>query len=482
MPEIDNSEPLLIPAGRILVIDDEEDIRESLDTLLSMEGFSVELAPNATEGLRKLEQGMYDLVLLDLMMPDKSGIEAIQEIRQRDADTPIFLITAYGSVEVAVQAIKCGANDYFSKPWDNEKLLIEIRRMISTSQLARENVQLKRAFKQRYNFENIIGKSDRMLRVLDLVGQVSASRSTILITGETGTGKEVIAKAIHANSPRADHTFIAVNSGSLPPELLESTLFGHVRGAFTGAVSANKGYFETARGGTIFFDEIGTISLETQAKLLRVIQEREFRPLGSSEAINVDVRILAATNADLRKLVEEGRFREDLYYRLNVINIPLPPLRERKEDLPLLLDHFFDLYSRENEKFLDSGRRSLLKFDGEALQILLEYNWPGNVRELENVVERAVVLAQSPVVRADVLPDHLLQAGGMRIRRDERGNLAADASFYELVADFERKKIVEALETSNWSQTEAAELLRIPLSTLNQKIKRLQIEIRKKSA
>ena len=468
--------------GHILVIDDEPDIRESLEILLSAEGYRVDLAPNATEGLKRLENSTFDLVLLDLMMPDKSGMQVLEEIRGRDRETPIFLITAYGSIEVAVNALKRGANDYFSKPWDNEKLLVEIEHMISKRQLEQENTALKRALRQRYSFPNIVGKSDRMLKVLDLVGQVAASRATILITGETGTGKELIANAIHAHSARADHPFVPVHSGSVPPDLLESALFGHVKGAYTGAISSRKGYFETANRGTIFFDEIGTISLETQTKLLRVIQEREFMPLGSTETVRVDVRIVAATNADLKKLVEEGRFREDLYYRLNVINLALPPLRERKEDIPALVDHFFTKYCRENEKLLDENNRSRLFFEPDAMQILMDHTWPGNVRELENVVERAVVLAAQPPVSADVLPEHLLEARGLRIRRDESGKLPSDASLFEIVADFERRKIIEQLETSDWSQTAAAEALRIPLSTLNQKIKRLNIEVRKRSA
>ena len=466
--------------GRILIVDDEADIRESLEALLTMEEYSVDLAPNATEGLKKIEAGNFDLVLLDLMMPDRSGMEVLQDVRERDRETPIFMITAYGSVEVAVNALKAGANDYFSKPWDNEKLLIEIERMIARTRLERENTQLKRALKQRYSFPNIIGQSDRMLRILDLVSQVASSRATILITGETGTGKELIAKAIHAHSARADQVFIPVNSGSVPPDLLESTLFGHVKGAFTGAISARKGYFEVANNGTIFFDEIGTISQDTQAKLLRVIQEREFMPVGGSDTVRVDVRLIAATNADLKRLVEEGKFREDLYYRLNVINITLPPLRERKEDIPRLIDYFFTKYCRDNDKFLDADSKSLLKFEPEALQLLMEHNWPGNVRELENAIERSVVLTSAPSVPVDVLPDTILQAGGLRIRRDESGNLPADASLAEVVADYERRKIIEALESVNWSQTDAAEVLHIPLSTLNQKIKRLSIDVKRK--
>jgi len=474
--------PAQPPRGRILVVDDEADIRESLDLLLGAEGYAVSCAENAAEGLRRFESGVFDLVLLDLMMPDRSGLEVLDEIRKRDRETPVFLITAYGSVEVAVEALKSGASDYFSKPWDNEKLLIEIDRQLARTRLERENRELRRALKQRYSFPNIVGKSERMLRVLDLVAQVAPSKSNILITGETGTGKELIAKAIHANSPRADKPFVGVNSGSLPPDLLESTLFGHVKGAFTGAVANRRGYFETANHGTIFFDEIGTLTPDMQVKLLRVIQEREFMPVGSTETIRVDVRIVAATNADLARLVEEGRFRQDLYYRLNVINLHLPPLRERKEDIPLLVEHFFQVYCRENNKFLDPEGRSMLRFEPEAMHLLMDYNWPGNVRELENAVERAVVLATSEVVPVSVLPEQLLQSTGVRTAEAGGGGLPPDASLFEKVADFEARTIIEALEETNYSQTDAAALLRIPLSTLNQKIKRLGIPIRKRAS
>jgi DNA-binding NtrC family response regulator len=480
-PEMSAPQPKVEAKGKILVVDDELDIREGLELLLTSEGYAVDLAQNGTEGLHRMETRGYDLVLLDLMMPDRSGMDVLREVRDRDRDTPIFMITAYGSVEAAVNALKTGANDYFSKPWDNEKLLIEIDRMLARRRLEYENTHLKRALKQRYSFPNIIGKSERMQRMLDLVAQVASVRSTILITGETGTGKELVAKAIHANSPRADQMFVAVNSGSLPPELLESTLFGHVKGAFTSAIHSKKGYFEVADRGTIFFDEIGTIGMETQIKLLRVIQEKEFTPLGATDPVKVDVRILAATNADLFQLVKDGKFREDLYYRLNVINIALPALRERREDIPALVDHFFTLYCRENNKFLDPAGRSILHFLPEALQVLMEHAWPGNVRELENVVERAVVLATEPAVPVDVLPEPLLQANGIRINRGDGAPLPADASLFEIVNDFERRIIVERLEHCNWSQTEAAESLHVPLSTLNQKIKRLDIKIRKKS-
>jgi len=483
MPESDLAEQATGTAlqGRILVIDDEEDIRETLDALLTLEGYAVDLAPNGAEGLRRLESREYDLVLLDLMMPDRSGMDVLRDIRERDRQIPVFMVTAFGSIDAAVEALKCGADDFIQKPWKNEQLLVEISQVIAKRRLETENTQLKRALKQRYSFPNIVGRGDRMQRILDLVTQVAASRSTIMITGETGTGKELIAKAIHANSQRAEQMFIAVNSGSLPPELLESTLFGHVKGSFTGAIASRKGYFEIANKGTIFFDEVGTIGVETQAKLLRVIQEREFMPLGSAEVVRVDVRILAATNADLKKLVEDGRFREDLYYRLNVINIALPALRERKEDIPLLVEHFFNRYCQEDEKWLDGNGRSVLRFEPEAMQILIDHNWPGNVRELENVVQRAVVLASRPTVAANALPEDLLRAGGVRIRRDdESGGLPPDASLFEIVAEYERRIIIERLETCNWSQTEAAEGLHVPLSTLNQKIKRLNIEVRRK--
>jgi DNA-binding NtrC family response regulator len=468
--------------GRILVIDDEADIREGLEALLELEGYTVQLADCAMDGLRKLEAGIFDLVLLDLMMPDRSGIDLLGDIRARDIETPVFLITAFGSIDVAVQALKAGANDYFSKPWDNDKLVLEIDRQIAGARLERENRELRRALKQRYAFPNIVGKSERMQRVLDLVSQVAPSKSNILITGETGTGKELIAKAIHANSPRADRPFVGVNSGSLPPDLLESTLFGHVKGAFTGAVANRKGYFETANRGTIFFDEIGTLSADMQVKLLRVLQEREFMPVGSADVIKVDVRVIAATNADLSRMVEEGKFRQDLYYRLNVINIPLPPLRDRKEDVPRLVEHFFDVYCRENEKYLAPDGRSQLHFEPEATHILMDYTWPGNVRELENAIERAVVLATSEEVPASVLPEQVLHSTGVRTAPGPDGKLPAGASLFETVADYERKIIIEALEECGYSQTEAATQLRIPLSTLNQKIKRLDIPLKRKSS
>ncbi len=465
----------LSPKGSILVIDDEADIRESLEFLLTGEGYRVDLATRAMEGLEKLALQSYDLVLLDLMMPDLSGIETLGEIRKKDTATPVFLLTAYGSIEIAVQALKAGANDYFSKPWDNDKLLIEIERMIASGRLERENVELKRALKQRYSFANIVGKSERMLKLLDMMSQVAASKANVLLSGEAGTGRELAAKSIHANSSRADGPFITVNAASIPAEVLEASLAG------TGpAASGKKTYFELANGGTLFIDEVTALSMDLQAALLRAIQDKQFLVPSTGESLTLDLRVFAATNADLRRSVEEGKFRDDLFYRLNIVNVAMPPLRERKEDIPLLIEHFAGMYSRENGKLLSPEGKSQLRFDAEAMQILMDHSWPGNVRELENVVERAVVLASDPEVNASLLPEHLLQAGGLRIRRDETGALPADASLYEIVADFERKVIIDHLERASWSQTEAAETLRIPLSTLNQKIKRLAIPVKKK--
>jgi len=383
----------------------------------------------------------------------------------------VIMITAYGTLDNAVRAMQKGATNFIQKPWDNEKLLADVRASITRRRVEEENEQLKRALKQRYSFEQIIGKAESMLKIFDLVSQVASSRSTVLIQGESGTGKELIAKAIHANSTRKNHTFVPVNTGSMPADLLESTLFGHVKGAFTSAVSSKKGLFEVADGGTIFLDEIGTMSLETQAKILRVLQDRKFMHLGGVHELQVDVRVIAATNIDLHLLVREGKFREDLFYRLNVITVDLPPLRSRTEDIPLLVGHFLDKFSRENSK-------SVAHISPEALRPLMDYGWPGNVRELENVIERAVVLSNGPTVGIELIPDHIVGRGSEGKMFEHR----PDASLFEIVEDCERRIITDMLEKCNWNQTDAAERFHVPLSTLNQKIKRLNIEIRKKSA
>src|SRR6202522_2363758 len=385
---------------RILIIDDEAAIRESLDTLLTLEGFTVSAASDGPSGLELLSRNEYDLLLLDLALPGESGLDLLPRIIEMQPNLPVIMITAYGTVGNVVDAIRAGAENFVQKPWDNEKLLADIRAAVARHRAEEENVQLKRALKQRYNFENIVGKSDPMLRIFDLVAQVSPSRSTVLLQGESGTGKEVIAKALHLHSSRRDKPFVPVNTGSMPTDLLESTLFGHVRGAFTSAIASKKGLFEVADKGTLFLDEIATMGMETQAKILRVLHDRRFMHLGGIQELQVDVRIIAATNVDLRQMVREGRFREDLFYRLNVITIELPPLRQRKEDIPLLVEHFRKKYAEEND-------RPVRSIAPEALRPLMAYSWPGNVRELENVIERAVVLSSGTEISADLLPDSI---------------------------------------------------------------------------
>ena len=459
-----------IPAqGSVLIIDDEAEIRESLQTLLEIEGYDVETAGNSEEGLSRLGDRPFDLVLLDLALPGRSGLEILPEIRALDPQISVIMITAYGTVEDAVRAMQSGASNFLQKPWDNEKLLADVRAAVARHRTEEENIQLKRALKQRYNFENIVGKSEPMLKIFDLVAQVAPSRSTVLLQGESGTGKELIAKALHLNSPRRDRPFVPVNTGSMPPDLLESTLFGHVKGAFTSAIASKKGLFEVAHRGTLFLDEIGTMGLDTQSKILRVLQDRKFMHLGGVNELQVDVRIIAATNVDLRQLVREGKFREDLFYRLNVITIDLPPLRQRKEDIPLLVDFFLRKYSEENQQ---PPRR----MSPDALRPLMNYSWPGNVRELENVIERAVVLSSNQDVGAELLPDQVIGRGGALPMIETR----ADASLFDVMEECERQIILDMLEKCNWNQTETAERFHIPLSTLNQKIKRLSIEIKKK--
>jgi len=474
--------------GSILVVDDESEIREGLEVLLKSEGYGVSSADTGESGLAKLEQHPYDLLLLDVSLPDRNGLDMLKEIHRRDPQLSVVLITAYGSIDMARAAFKNGAMDYITKPWSNDELLAQVAQAVESRRLRDENLQLKRALKQRFNFPNIVGKSDKMHVLFDLVTQVAPSRSTILISGESGTGKELIAKAIHSASTRADKAFVPVNTGSIPVDLLESQLFGHVKGAFTSAVASKKGLFEVADQGTIFFDEIATIGPETQAKLLRVIQEREFMRLGGTDQIKVDVRIVAASNVDLLTLVREGRFREDLFHRLNVIHLVIPPLRDRREDVPLLLTHFLERFCLDNAK-------PVRQFTAPAMKLLMDYDWPGNVRELENVVERAVVLSTQERVDVDLLPESIRSkeiVRGVRLQLSEfmpplpgepGSRSAADnpqPSLFQIMDEIERRIIMDMLERTGWNQTEAAERFLIPLSTLNQKIKRLGIDVRRR--
>jgi two-component system response regulator PilR (NtrC family) len=457
--------------GTVLVIDDEEVMREILESLLTQDGYRVKLATSGQEGLEIAGREPVDLAIVDVMLPDRSGIDVLDELKKSAPELVVVMITAFASVETAIEAMKRGALDYVTKPFKNDEVRVVVANGMKQRRLVDENRTLKEALHDRQRFDVLVGKSSRMQEVYSLIQQVAASKSTILITGESGTGKELVARAIHNYSTRKQKQFVPVNSGSLPPDLLESNLFGHVKGAFTGAVSPKKGLFEIADEGSIFLDEIATVPLETQAKLLRVIQEKEFMRLGGVDVIRVDARIIAATNTDLKALVDEGAFREDLYYRLNVINVFLPPLRQRKDDIPLLAQHFLKKYGDEN------GRPGL-QIATDAVQSLLDYDWPGNVRELENVIERAVVLADGPVINRRLIPEHVRSGPSFRLPQvvvPEEG-----ISFREVITGFEKRLIESSLKTSGGVQKKAAQLLGLKPTTLNEMIKRYNITLERK--
>jgi two-component system response regulator PilR (NtrC family) len=460
--------------GSILVIDDEDIMREILEALLSREGYHVKLAASGEEGLELARTQTFDVAVVDVMMPGMDGLATLDELKRLDDDLPVLMVTAFASVETAIAAMKRGAFDYITKPFKNDEVLVVVRNAAERRRLVAENTALRQNLQAQYQkFAGIIGRSPRMKQVFDLIIQAAPSRSTILVTGESGTGKELVARAIHSNSSRSDRAFVTVNSGNLPPDLLESTLFGHLKGAFTGAINPKKGLLDIADKGSIFFDEIGNIPPETQAKLLRVMQEREFMRLGGTDTIKVDVRIIAATNCDLREMVEEGRFREDLYYRLHVINIYLPPLRERRDDVPLLAQHFLEKYRDENNK-------KEIELGADALDLLMDYEWPGNVRELENVMERAVVLCSGTRIGADLIPDYVRSAPRFHIPRfvvPPEG-----ISFKDVITDVEKRLIESTLEAAGGVQKRAAELLKIKPTTLNEMIKRYDIGTRRKRA
>ena len=453
--------------GIIHVIDDEPVIHDVLAQLLTSEGYEVEISASGEEALEKFPSQSFDVILLDLLMPGMDGIEVLRRIKKVDPLAPVIIITAYGSVESAISAMKIGALDYVQKPFKHDDLLLAIEKAVERKRLQDENIRLKDELRQRYGFANIIGKSQAMKSVFELVKAAAPTRSTILLQGESGTGKELVARAIHLNSNRAEAPFITVNSGSLPPDLLESHLFGHVKGAFTGAVALKKGLFEAADTGTIFFDEVSSISLETQAKLLRVIQEREFMRLGGTQTIKVDVRILAATNADIEELIAQKLFRKDLFYRLNVIKIEIPPLRQRKEDIPQLVKHFVEIYARENRKEVEGVSE-------DVFEILDAHDWPGNVRELENLVERAIVLSRSKVITRTSLPPFLLREGEV----DDEALIASEETLdlRDRTQAFQKKIILAALKKTKGVQNKAAKLLGVKPTTLNEMIKRLHID------
>ncbi len=462
--------------GSILVVDDEEVMRDVLDSLLTAEGYEVELARNGEEGLDKFQQRAFDLVLLDVSMPGIGGLRTLEELLKLDPETVIAMITAYATFDTAIAAMQRGAFTVIPKPFDNREILRLVAGGLRRRRKDEERRTLKQALKRSTEQREIVARSDKMLEILAFVEQVAPARTTVLVTGESGTGKELIARAIHNMSQRADKPFVTVNSANLPSELLESELFGHTRGAFTGAIAAKKGYFEVADGGSIFLDEIGTISMETQAKLLRVIQERDFTPLGDTTRRQVDVRIIAATNVDLRQAVDEGSFREDLFYRLNVISINLPPLRERREDILPLAQHFIRKYATENNREITDH------LSPDVLSALEAHTWPGNVRELENVIERAIIIARAGELKREDLREEILnpqkgaaQTGGQRLATQI--DLSRGISFYDEVNRFQVELIRRALEITGGHQSRAAKLLGMNTTTLNSKIRYYNIRL-----
>ncbi len=461
---------LMAKKGTILVVDDEEVMRDVLESLLTSEGYEVTLASTGEEGIEQFQQQVFDVVLLDVSMPGIGGLRTIEELLKLDNEAVVIMITAYATFDTAVSAWQKGAFNCIKKPFDNREILGIIAAGVRRRRKDEERRVLKQTLKRSTDSREIIANSDKMHEILAFVEQVAPARSTVLVTGESGTGKELIARAIHNHSLRADKPFVTVNSANLPTELLESELFGHARGAFTGAIAAKKGYFEVADGGSIFLDEIGTISMETQAKLLRVIQERDFTPLGETTRRQVDVRIIAATNVDLKQAVAEGIFREDLYYRLNVISINLPPLRERKEDILPLAQHFIRKYADEN------GRVMNAQISSEVLSLLEAYRWSGNVRELENVIERAIIIARGNSVSKEDLREEVVNPQLAAARATEQSSatqidLTNGISFYDEVNRFQIDLIRRALDITGGHQSRAARLLGLNTTTLNSKIR-----------
>jgi DNA-binding NtrC family response regulator len=449
--------------ARILLAEDEKTQRDLLEGFLKKEGFSVDAAGNGKEALLRLEENLFDIVLVDYKMPEMDGLQTLKEIRKRYVDLPVVMMTAYGTVETAVASMKEGAFDYLTKPIDLEELLLKLQKLMERSGLIRENRELRTRLRERYTFANIVYGSPKMEDVMGLIARVAPSQATVLVLGESGTGKELIANAIHYASPRSAKPLIKVSCSAFPETLLESELFGHEKGAFTGATQRRIGRFEEADAGTIFLDEIGDLSPGIQLKLLRILQEKEFQRLGSNFTLRTDVRVITATHRNLEEAVKKGLFREDLYYRLNVISISLPSLRERREDIPPLTDHFLKKYSKENQK-------SILDISREARALLLRYPYPGNVRELENIIERAVVLCRGDVITTQDLPFHLQEG-----RSESAEFTKKEKGLPESLEEIEKDLILKALHQHQWVQTKAAESLRISERVLRYKIKKYKI-------
>jgi len=451
---------------QVLVVDDEEDLRKAIVDILTLDGFEVDQAGSAEEAAEKLSQTAYDVLITDHNLPGKTGVELLEESLVRYPEIIGIIITGYGTIETAVNAIKKGAYNYLTKPFKLVELPVMVRKGLKERHLRFENQYLRKQLDERYGFDNIIGTGRGMKRIFELVETIAGLTSTVLIQGETGTGKELIAKAIHFNSQRKDQKLVSINCGAIPENLLESELFGHVKGAFTGAVQTRIGRFEQANGGTIFLDEIGNMPLALQVKLLRVLQEREFERVGGNNTVKVDVRIIAATSSNLEQMVKDGTFREDLYYRLNVIPIDLPPLRERREDIPLLVQRFI-------EHFCETHKLDLKTISPHVLKALMAYDWPGNVRQLENIVERMVALtANRPAILPADLPGEIQNRDSLNfvplIEIPEGG-----ISFQDVVTDMERELIVQSLRKTNGNKKLAAKLLNLKRTTLIEKIKRI---------
>ena len=471
-----------MPKEKILIVDDEKSIRDFLEIMLKKEGYKVASASSGEEALKLVNQINYDLVISDIRMKGMSGVELLKNIKEINPETVVMMVTAYASVDTAIDAMKAGAYDYIAKPFKIEEVKHIIRNALDRKRLETENILLKKELKSKYGFANLIGTSQKMLEVYAIIKRVSDTKTNILITGESGTGKELVARAIHYEGNRKDKPFVPINCGAIPENLLESELFGHQKGAFTGAVANKSGLFEMANEGTIFLDEITEIPVQLQVKLLRVIQERNFRRVGSVEDISVDVRIIAASNKEIDKEVKEGRFREDLFYRLNVIPIHIPSLYERQEDIPLLSQHFLEKYCKELGK-------DIKKISGEAMEFLAKYPYPGNIRELENIIERAIALEPTDIILPESLPEYIREVRG---RRFEAANVKESnealshlpllefhpdgLDFEKTVGDFEKAIVLKALENSNGVKKKAAEMLKISFRSFRYLLQKYGIE------
>jgi len=453
----------------ILVVDDEKNYLLVLSAVLEEEGYEVLTAPGGFEALEIHKASDLDLVLTDMKMPGMDGMELLERIKAYDPDLPVIMMTAHGTIDKAVEAMQKGAYTYVLKPFDNERLILYVKKAVAGFQVVKDNRRLRHAAESQYRLGNIIGKSKPLRDVFETIQKVAPSNATILLEGESGTGKELVAKAIHFNSPRRDNPFVAVNCSALAESLLESELFGHEKGAFTGAIASKKGRFELAHGGTLFLDEIGELSANLQVKLLRVLQEKVFERVGGIRPITVDIRVIAATNKTLSEERIAGRFREDLFYRLNVVYIVIPPLRDRREDIRLLVDHFIAKYAGD--------RKSAVPVKGESQDVdrlFYEYSWPGNVRELENVIERAMILCPNDIITAEDLPKGFKRNVDNALHLD---GIAAGANLYETLEMVEKTMIERALKLTNNVQSHAADILGIGKSGLNQKIRKYNLEV-----